>query len=176
MKSIIIYILIVINIPILIINILKLRKYVVYSNISYSDNDSIKLNKYELVYHTISFQLLIIFLLVNYIHPLDLKYDKVIIYFIIITNLIIAIIHRENVKDFSTCISVILNIPPLLIILYCCYKTKLDDIYTIIILITLIVPSLMISIVDIPNINKLLSPQEGTNPKNPVKSKCPFSF
>ena len=51
------------NIILLIINLLKLRKYILFNNITYSDNNSMTITKNHLLAHVISFQLLILILI-----------------------------------------------------------------------------------------------------------------
>ena len=158
-----------------IINIFKLRKYIFYNNVSYSDNTELSMDKISIIIHTLSFQILIfilIFKLKSYYY-LILPLNLINFILIIFSNF------KFHLGVVASCLSVIINIGSLILLLFFClifYKSKYNINIINIILIILIIPNIVATNVDIFNLRKLVFPSYGTNPIPIVQNSCPFSF
>lgn len=162
------------NIFLLIINLLKLRKYILFNNITYSDNGSMSFTKNHLLVHVISFQLLILILI--------FKLSKLyfICFFISLYNFYIILFnnYKYHLGANSICVSVIGNTISLMLILLLSLLLNFSNNQNIINLILLIlsIPSFAILYTDIINFNYLFNPSYNTNSVQTIQKKCPFAF
>ena len=162
------------NIFLLIINLLKLRKYILFNNITYSDNGSMSFTKNHLLVHVISFQLLILILI--------FKLSKLyfICFFISLYNFYIILFnnYKYHLGANSICVSVIGNTISLMLILLLSLLLNFSNNQNIINLILLIlsIPSFAILYTDIINFNYLFNPSYNTNSTPVIQMSCPFSF
>lgn len=162
------------NIFLLIINLLKLRKYILFNNITYSDNGSMSFTKNHLLFHVISFQLLILILI--------FKLSKLyfICFFISLYNFYMILfsnyIYHLGVN--SMCVSVIGNIISLVLVLLLSFLLNFSNNQTIInlILLVLTLPSFTVLYIDIINFNSLFNPSHNTNSVQTIQKQCPFVF
>tara|TARA_Y100000768_G_scaffold365501_1_gene326845 strand:+ start:9295 stop:9843 length:549 start_codon:yes stop_codon:yes gene_type:complete len=163
------------HILLFIINLLKLRKYIFFNNISFSNNDSISLNKTNLIIHTISFQISIFILFFK------IKFLYFLVFIINIINIILIFFTKSkyHLKWLSKCLSLIFNIGALIILLILSilllYKKNNQNIINLILLI-LAIPSLLLLYSDIKDFNNLLYPSYNTNSTPVIQMSCPFSF
>ncbi len=163
------------NIFLLIINLLKLRKYILFDNITYSNNNCMTFTKSDLLAHVFSFQLLILILI--------FKFSKLyfICFFITLYNFYIILFSNYiyHLGDNSKCISVILNIISLVLVLLLSlllnFFSNNQNIINIILLI-LTLPSFTVLYIDIINFNYLFNPSYNTNSVKIIQKKCPFAF